>query len=308
MTYQTDIINIAIKKYNDGYFIKRISHELNVHVQTLYVWFKLYKNLIDTRIKIYSDIKKIKKRELFKNDILIYVEKNNGCGLIDIYNNINKKLSLSSIYRVLKDNKITHKKINNQIVFKTEEKIIEERILFSKNININDIDNAIYIDESSFCCNDLKRYGYSMKGTKIKIMKHKKSRERYSLLMAISNKKIESYKIIKGSVDSIIYLDFYKENTQLFKTKQVYQDNARIHHAKIVKNYCIENNIDILYNPAYSPDFNPIECVFSKLKTLYRKLEHNNVIEEIKSVINKITESDLINCYDYSKKYIINYI
>jgi len=34
MTYQTDIINIAIKKYNDGYFIKRISHELNIHVQT----------------------------------------------------------------------------------------------------------------------------------------------------------------------------------------------------------------------------------------------------------------------------------
>ena len=66
--------------------------------------------------------------------------------------------------------------------------------------------------------------------------------------MAISNKKIESYKIIKGSVDSIIYLDFYKENTQLFKTKQVYQDNARIHHAKIVKNYCIENNINILYS------------------------------------------------------------
>ena len=110
MTYQTDIINIAIKKYNDGYFIKRISHELNVHVQTLYVWFKLYKNLIDTRIKIYSNIKKIKKRELFKNDILIYVEKNNGCSLIDIYNNINKGLSLSSIHRVLKDNKITHKK------------------------------------------------------------------------------------------------------------------------------------------------------------------------------------------------------
>ena len=76
----------------------------------------------------------------------------------------------------------------------------------------------------------------------------------------------------------------------------------------IIINYCIENNINILYNPAYSPDFNPIECVFSKLKTLYRKLEHNNVIEEIKSVINKITESDLINCYNYSKNFIKNYI
>jgi hypothetical protein len=42
-------------------------------------------------------------------------------------------------------------------------------------------------------------------------MKHQKNRERYSLLMAISNKKIESYKIIKGSIDSNIYLDFYKK-------------------------------------------------------------------------------------------------
>lgn len=308
MTYQIDIINIAIKKYIDGYYINRISKELNIHVQTLYKWFKIYPDLINERTKKYKTIQKIKKRDLFKNEIINYVEKNNGCSLIDISNNIDKKLSLSSICRVLQDNNITHKKINNQIIFKTEEKINEERILFSKNINIDDIDNSIYIDESSFCCNDLQRYGYSIKGKKIKRMKHQKNRERYSLLMAISNKKIESYKIIKGSIDSNIYLDFYKENNKIFKFRKIYQDNARIHHAKIVKNYCIENKIDILFNPAYSPDFNPIECIFSKLKTLYRKLEHNNIIEEVKSVINKITESDLLNCYNYTKKFIENYI
>lgn len=48
--------------------------------------------------------------------------------------------------------------------------------------------------------------------------------------MAISNKKIESYKIIKGSIDSNIYLDFYKENNKIFKFRKIYQDNARIHH------------------------------------------------------------------------------
>ena len=189
MTYQIDIINIAIKKYIDGYYINRISKELNIHVQTLYKWFKMYPDFIDERNKKYKTIQKIKKRDLFKNEIINYVEKNNGCSLIDISDNISKKLSLSSICRVLQDNNITHKKINNQIIFKTEEKINEERILFSKNINIDDIDNSIYIDESSFCCNDLQRYGYSIKGKKIKRMKHQKNRERYSLLMAISNKK-----------------------------------------------------------------------------------------------------------------------
>ena len=34
--------------------------------------------------------------------------------------------------------------------------------------------------------------------------------------------------------------------------------------------------------------------------SLYRKLEHNNIIKEVKSVINKITESDLLQIF--SKK------
>ena len=110
MTYQIDIINIAIKKYIDGYYINRISKELNIHVQTLYKWFKMYPDLIDERTKKYKTIQKIKKRDLFKNEIINYVEKNNDCSLIDISNNINKKLSLSSICRVLQDNNITHKK------------------------------------------------------------------------------------------------------------------------------------------------------------------------------------------------------
>jgi len=132
MTYQIDIINIAIKKYIDGYYINRISKELNIHVQTLYKWFKMYPDLIDERTKKYKTIQKIKKRDLFKNEIINYVEKNNGCSLIDISNNINKKLSLSSICRVLQDNNITHKKINNQIIFTP---VFKKNIVFSnKNI------------------------------------------------------------------------------------------------------------------------------------------------------------------------------
>ena len=86
--------------------------------------------------------------------------------------------------------------------------IENERILFVNNLKFN-INDAIYIDESSFCVNETVNYGYSDKGKEInKIIRHKHNKERYTLLAAISNSQIVSSKIIKESVNSEIYLDF----------------------------------------------------------------------------------------------------
>ena len=51
-------------------------------------------------------------------------------------------------------------------------------------------------NESSFSVIDLIRKGYSFKGTSIhKLIKHKRNRERFNLLMAISNKQVIAYEI-----------------------------------------------------------------------------------------------------------------
>ncbi len=44
-------------------------------------------------------------------------------------------------------------------------------------------------------------------------------------------------------------------------------DNASWHKTKKVKEYCEENNITLLFLPPYSPEFNPIERVWSFLKS-----------------------------------------
>ena len=61
------------------------------------------------------------------------------------------------------------------------------------------------------------------------------------------------------------------------------------------------------YIPAYSPDFNPIEMVFSKVKTEYRKLNHTNIEEDIINSISKVTSNDLNNCYLHVIKTIDEY-
>ena len=52
-------------------------------------------------------------------------------------------------------------------------------------------------------------------------------------------------------------------------------DNARVHHGGRVAQLCAAAEVLLLYLPPYSPDLNPIEKVFSVLKS---QLKRNRVL------------------------------
>ena len=54
------------------------------------------------------------------------------------------------------------------------------------------------------------------------------------------------------------------------------------------------------YIPAYSPMFNPIENSFSKIKLNYRRLNNDDIINDIKMSINTLTEENLQNYYNHT--------
>ncbi len=308
MAYSVDIINLFINAFKKGIHLNIISKNLNISVQTLFRWSKIYDinnltQIINKRIIIKSKEPKIIK---YKKITVNEINENPRLTLKELKLKLNNCVSVSTLCRILKNEKISYKKINNRLVFKTEEKINEERKVWSKNVNIADYSSGIHIDESSFCVNDLKEYGYAKKGIRIEYLKHARSRERYSLLMAISKNKIEHFVIFNKPVTSDDYLEFIKMLN--IRKRTLFQDNARIHHSIKVKTYCSSKNINLIYNPPYSPEFNPIENLFSKLKTLFRKMEHIDIIFEIKDLIKKITTSNLKNCYNHTEKIIKQFL
>jgi transposase len=48
-------------------------------------------------------------------------------------------------------------------------------------------------------------------------------------------------------------------------------DNLSSHKVKDVIQPLLDKNIEVVYLPTYSPDFNPIEPAWSKIKTFLRK-------------------------------------
>ena len=60
----------------------------------------------------------------------------------------------------------------------------------------------------------------------------------------------------------------------------LFMDTASIHKSKDVKPWYPESDIKPVFNVAYSPDFNPIEAVFSKVKSLFNRSRLNCLVNK----------------------------
>ena len=72
-------------------------------------------------------------------------------------------------------------------------------------------------------------------------------------------------------------------------------DNMKSHHAKAVKELLDSSGVRYIYLPPYSPDLNPIEKLWSKVKALLRKFKARTLDalpNAIQNAFHSVTVSD----------------
>lgn len=119
---------------------------------------------------------------------------------------------------------------------------------------------------------------------------------------------------VDGPANTVDFLQFFEEayNSIDSVTNQpclmagdiIVMDNAPTHHyagGQILGEFLQDLNIELVYLPAYSPDFNPVEYVFGKLRTLmkYQFIDETvlNVKESLYSAIAHISPGDMAGFY-----------
>jgi transposase len=82
----------------------------------------------------------------------------------------------------------------------------------------------------------------------------------------------------------------------------VVMDNLTAHKGDRVKELIEERGCELLYLPPYSPDFNPIEEAFAKIKAVVRKAEvrtREALVEAIGRGIAMVTAEDARGFFDH---------
>jgi transposase len=83
-----------------------------------------------------------------------------------------------------------------------------------------------------------------------------------------------------------VLVDFVAHMKALKGSVVFQQDNAPSHGSKSMKQWFTCHNIPLLYHPASSPDLNPIECIWHKLKTHLCALPHPpSTLDGLKSAV-----------------------
>lgn len=77
-------------------------------------------------------------------------------------------------------------------------------------------------------------------------------------------------------------------------------DNWTVHRGDDVNRLVEAHGCQVLYLPTYSPDYNPIELLFSKLKAFVKKLRPlavPDLIQTFADAVLSVTESDALNSF-----------
>ena len=102
----------------------------------------------------------------------------------------------------------------------------------------------------------------------------------------------------EGAVDGLAF-EIYLKHFLLPALKAgqiVVMDNLSVHKSTRVKELIEQKGAALLFLPPYSPDFNPIEGVFSKLKGILRKAEARTqgvLVEAMGRALSAISRQDI---------------
>ena len=168
-----------------------------------------------------------------------------------------------------------------------------------------DLDRLVFIDETGAATNMTRRYGRAPKGCRCVDSTPLGDWQTTTFVAALRRHELTAPMVVDGPMDGELFLAWIEQFLcpTLRPGDIVILDNLSSHKVDGVHQAVALAGATVLYLPPYSPDLNPIEKLFSKLKTLLRKAARRATEElwtEIGIIINTITASECANYFSSS--------
>ena len=148
-------------------------------------------------------------------------------------------------------------------------------------------------------------YARALKGHRARETRPQKRGQNVSLLTALSLDKVIASSNIYGAVNGVVFEAFIANKLvpNLWTGACVVMDNAKIHLGEEIRILIESVGAKLIYLSPYSPEFNPIENFWSKVKASLRKLKartYPDLLDAIVNSMSKVTKDDIRNWFTHS--------
>ena len=137
---------------------------------------------------------------------------------------------------------------------------------------LRDMRQYVFLDECGVATDLLRRYGRSPRGTRLHDHTPCSHWEAHTVIAALRLDGVRAPAVFDGPIDSPSFLAYVEQVLvpTLRPGDVVVLDNLVVHKQPEVRTAIEQTGAHIRFLPPYSPDFNPIELAFAKLKAFLR--------------------------------------
>jgi transposase len=163
-----------------------------------------------------------------------------------------------------------------------------------------DPQRLVFIDETWATTNMTRRYGRAPRGQRLVAAVPHGHWKTSTFIAGLRTSGLTAPLVVDGAVNGEVFLAYVEQvlAPTLTAGDIVIMDNLSSHKVVGVRQTIEARGATLLYLPPYSPDLNPIEQAFAKLKALLRKLAARTVAQlwdALGDLIHRFTPQECLN-------------
>ncbi len=163
----------------------------------------------------------------------------------------------------------------------------------------------LFVDECGVHTSMAPIYGYAPTGERLHLPVPRNRGKNTTLLSSMTTGGMGPSLAVEGATTARVF-ETYVEKALVPRLRAgqiVVMDNLGAHRPRRIRELIEKRGCELLYLPAYSPDYNPIEEAFAKIKNLVRKAVARSkeaLIEAIAAALSAVTATDARGFFEHA--------
>jgi len=165
-------------------------------------------------------------------------------------------------------------------------------------------ENLVFLDESGVNLALIRHCARSLRGQRAYGERPNRRGKNVSVIGAISLNGLLSQWAALGAIDGLTFEAFVacKLVPKLWQGAVVIMDNCSIHKSEAIRALIEAAGAHLVYLPAYSPDFSPIENCWSKVKSILRRIgarTYPDLLQALRVAFAEVTTKDFLGWFTH---------